>query len=942
VTPVLDNDQLGNWSHEVKKLAIGRAWGETQKSAEFWLFPPQVFFQNLPLISSRMPCGYHSKGTDCDACDKCQRCPNPACEAKHGTGERKAGRPRAPSTQEERDKRKVLELAALGGPRTQPVRATVTALHPESYVDDSHDLKDAWSHLQSAFVELGMPLPDTMLEIRPMFTSEQLTDANLDKALSLVKRFVEAGARLVTSDQEASAVLVAAYEAAICYGKKNTTPDLLPRACTMILTVKDKDHRRVLRALCAELPDEAVKVALEEAWDKLSPEDQNRVRAEGVELRKPQLSMEGEAISTDPLPTAAALKRKRTEDETRCAFSRRNHENGQRDFAQLTNGAELEVTRMTKSRIAEQTMFDALNFVIGRGVLRAGHTQVASAGRAFIGPMAYYEVNISAKKLFAQYYQAPHQASGTRMGRRTFQKLFDAVAKQTTQISCLSPPYMRNANAFKIFKELLGRLEQIVVECHGQNEPTGDSWEEYLGLKASPKQLSARLDALKEHLSSKTFCSHVCSLEHDTPSGTSPESCDHDAAHCARFATDIGCPGTHSYKCVACAETFLLPPLVWKMTQAVRNSLSRQFPHDQRFALIASAKASSDGWTLPLPAGPRASQTQQVRAKKTTPPALASRLVHLLGAASPPFKAVEELVDAFVTAWPNGEPVPSRNMIKKVLHTVGAKEKREGDLVHFWYARKEDATPPPPHPPSPPPIESTTTTTTTMPFLLPHSVAGAVAGELLDMMAAVKASTEAIREYVAHMVRGQIQTAAEKHMISLTNATTCVINVDYKNKQNPLSHREAQTDYFGKRGLDLQGAVFIFKGQDGKIEHQFVDLIPTTSDHTIELMVATLEPLIEYASSLGFRTVDVWSDGASNYKSLALIPLLVQANRDRWGCNVHVRSWNYSEAGDGKGPVDVHFALSNRWLKASIDGGRNVTTPREYYVSAGALPYSIY
>jgi hypothetical protein len=170
-------------------------------------------------------------------------------------------------------------------------------------------------------------------------------------------------------------------------------------------------------------------------------------------------------------------------------------------------------------------------------------------------------------------------------------------------------------------------------------------------------------------------------------------------------------------------------------------------------------------------------------------------------------------------------------------------------------------------------------------------------------------------------------------MISQTDATTCVINIDYKNKQNPLSHREAQSDYFGKRGLDLQGAVFIYKGEGGKIEHRFVDLIPTTSDHTVELMVATLEPLIAYASKLGFRTVDVWSDGASNYKSLALIPLIEHANRVLWGCEVRVRSWNYSEAGDGKGPVDVHFALSNRWLKASIDGGKNVTTPREYYVS---------
>ena len=217
-------------------------------------------------------------------------------------------------------------------------------------------------------------------------------------------------------------------------------------------------------------------------------------------------------------------------------------------------------------------------------------------------------------------------------------------------------------------------------EWRAEDVTDPEAWTEYLDLKATPDQLSARMDALREHISSKAFCKHVCSLEPDTPPGSSPESCDGDAAHCARFATHIGCPGTHSYKCVACAEIFLLPPLVWKMVQAVRNSLSREFPHGQRFALMSSAKAASDGWTLPIPAEPPSPQTQRRRAKKALPPALVSRIVHQLNAASPRFHVVKALVDAVLAAWPNGEQVPSPNMIKKVLHTVGIKEKREEDL----------------------------------------------------------------------------------------------------------------------------------------------------------------------------------------------------------------------------------------------------------------------
>jgi len=133
--------------------------------------------------------------------------------------------------------------------------------------------------------------------------------------------------------------------------------------------------------------------------------------------------------------------------------------------------------------------------------------------------MAFYEVDVSARKLFE--YCATLAATDGLVGWRTFEKLFYAVAKNTTQIACLSPAYMRNMNAFAVLKQLLARLEAIMVQYHGPDAPANEAWEEYLDLKTTPAQLSARLDALKEHLSAKTFCAHVCTLE----AGSSPENC---------------------------------------------------------------------------------------------------------------------------------------------------------------------------------------------------------------------------------------------------------------------------------------------------------------------------------------------------------------------------------------------------------------------------------
>jgi len=847
-------------------------------------------------------------------------------------------------SQEERDKRKALDLAAVGGPRTQPMRAAVTALQPETYVEDGPEFKDAWSHLQLALAELGVTLPDRVLERQPRFSSETLVGQNLDYAIAVLRCLLLAGARLVTVNKDATELLLSKFEASIHRDDEDDTSfsDLLSRACTMILTVKDNEHRRVLRASIAHLPDGVVQQALADAWGKLSLEEKMRVHVDGVEVHKPRLSLEGDVVPAAQQPTALALKRKRTEGEARSKFSRRTRENGQKDFAQLTKGGQLESTQLVKARFADKTVYDALNFIVGRGVLRAGHTQVAFAGRAPIGSMAYYEVDVSASKLFEQYSKTSLDASNNApylVGRRTFAKLFHAVAKSTTQIACLSPPYVRNLNAFKVLKQLLTHLAAEMVQYYGPDEPKSEAWREYLDLDTTPAQLSARLDALKEHLSSKTFCKHVVSLE----AGASPASCDRDAAHCARFATDIGCPGQHTYKCVPCAELFLLPPLVWKIVQAVRNSLSRQFPNQARFQLLAQAKATSDVWAFPTP-DPDLFVQDGRRMKE--PPELASRIVHQMQVL-PPSAGIEAITDAVLGAWPSVEKLPPKSMVKSVLHIVAVKEKRVGDFKQRWYVR-EDAVPPAP-PPPPPIVEAAATTTTTTTTTTTEASAmaaaspfrctftGSVARNAVDMMAAARIAGNAIKEYAGHMIRGQIQTSAEKHMISQTDANACVINFDYKNKQIPQSHREGQTDYFGKRGMDLQGVVYISRGTSDSIEHKFVDLIPSTADHTVELMVATLEPIIKHAASLGFKTVDVWTDGASNYKSLALIPLIVHANRERWGCNVFMRSWNYSEAGDGKGPVDVHFALVNRWLKASIDGGKDVTTPAQYYVSAAAI-----
>ena len=115
-----------------------------------------------------------------------------------------------------------------------------------------------------------------------------------------------------------------------------------------------------------------------------------------------------------------------------------------------------------------------------------------------------------------------------------------------------------------------------------------------------------------------------------------------------------------------------------------------------------------------------------------------------------------------------------------------------------------------------------------------------------------------------------------------------------------------------------------------------MDLVLDISVHTVTNFVALLPIVMQWVATQGVRTLDVWTDGASNFKSHHIVSAVYQGNACKWGLEengVFVRSWNYSESGEGKGPVDVHFSYLNMFVRLRLDSGHNVTTPDEYYLA---------
>ena len=136
-----------------------------------------------------------------------------------------------------------------------------------------------------------------------------------------------------------------------------------------------------------------------------------------------------------------------------------------------------------------------------------------------------------------------------------------------------------------------------------------------------------------------------------------------------------------------------------------------------------------------------------------------------------------------------------------------------------------------------------------------------------------------------------------------------VLIIDYIQKVLPKRQNEAMTEYYGKSGMSLCGAMLITKDADD-FEHRFFDVVmDNVSTQRADDVIPVLEVVLrEIKKEYNISRVSLVSDNAGAFSSYSHIPFLYACNNVD-GFPTIVR-WDYTEPQCGKSMLDTHFSLS--------------------------------
>jgi hypothetical protein len=185
--------------------------------------------------------------------------------------------------------------------------------------------------------------------------------------------------------------------------------------------------------------------------------------------------------------------------------------------------------------------------------------------------------------------------------------------------------------------------------------------------------------------------------------------------------------------------------------------------------------------------------------------------------------------------------------------------------------------------------------------------------------------------YAKHLVRDWWQSKYINEKKLALGANEAMLIIDHKQKILPKRQNEAQSEYFGKAGMSLCGAMLIFKNDAGEFEHLFYDVImKNVNSQRAEDLLPVLEVVLrEIKKSTNITHVSLVSDNASAFTSYGHIPFVYAVNCSDDFCSI--KRWIFNEPQCGKSMLDTHFAFVNIQLKRALLDEKDYTNQIELY-----------
>lgn len=195
--------------------------------------------------------------------------------------------------------------------------------------------------------------------------------------------------------------------------------------------------------------------------------------------------------------------------------------------------------------------------------------------------------------------------------------------------------------------------------------------------------------------------------------------------------------------------------------------------------------------------------------------------------------------------------------------------------------------------------------------------------------------------YAAHKIREKHQKSylEQRYEDLALCEDNAIISIDHKQKVLPSKNREGQSDYFGKKGMSVLGAMLITNGNIvNKLKIEFIDfVVDNTTAQDAHQVSQLLVYLVRQTHSLNskIKYITIQSDNASCFASLCHVKLIFHMNIFFAENSLPtIKQWIFGEAQTGKNRLDTHFSYIQAKLNAYIcESGFEITLP-EHIVEA--------
>ncbi|CAC5386464.1 unnamed protein product [Mytilus coruscus] len=189
----------------------------------------------------------------------------------------------------------------------------------------------------------------------------------------------------------------------------------------------------------------------------------------------------------------------------------------------------------------------------------------------------------------------------------------------------------------------------------------------------------------------------------------------------------------------------------------------------------------------------------------------------------------------------------------------------------------------------------------------------------------VENAVEAIKDWKSHAMRARNQEGAKQDLLKNLDENQALITCDWAMKFLPRKFREGQSDWFAKRGINWHISVTLYKqGEELKTithVHIFSSQISEDGSVTATVLCDVVHDLTKHVPNI--QDVNFFSDNAGCYKNTMMMVALRAELGDK------LKTYNFSEAQDGKGPCDRRASHIKACVRRYINEGHDVTSAEE-------------